>query len=126
MLTFFANASLVLLVVLGLFLILVVLLQRGRGGGLAGALGGAGGTSAFGTKTGDVFTWITVGVAATWFILAGVSGLLLRNSSTSIASRLDGDQNTEQTVAEEEDKFEFSEPAPVAPVEPLGAKKPAA
>lgn len=49
-----------------LFLILLVLIQRGRGGGLAGALGGMGGQSAFGTKAGDVFTKITVGVAAFW------------------------------------------------------------
>lgn len=51
-------------------LILVVLLQRGRGGGLAGAFGGAGGQSAFGAKTGDVFTWVTVALTAVFLILA--------------------------------------------------------
>jgi len=51
------------------FLMLVILLQRGRGGGLAGAFGGAGGSGAFGAKTGDVFTWITVVVAAVFFLL---------------------------------------------------------
>ncbi|MBP7936978.1 MAG: preprotein translocase subunit SecG [Phycisphaerae bacterium] len=54
-------------------LIIVVLLQKGRGGGLAGAFGGAGGHSAFGAKTGDVFTWITVGLTAA-FILASILG----------------------------------------------------
>jgi len=54
-----------------LLLILVILLQRGRGGGLAGAFGGSGGTSAFGAKTGDVFTWITV-VGATLVILLSI------------------------------------------------------
>ena len=48
------------------FLILLVLVQRGRGGGLTGALGGMGGQSAFGTKAGDVFTKITVATAAIW------------------------------------------------------------
>ena len=52
------------LVFTALFLIFLVLIQRGRGGGLAGAFGGMGGQSAFGTKAGDVFTKITVGVAA--------------------------------------------------------------
>ena len=51
-----------------LLLLFVVLIQKGRGGGLSGAFGGAGGHSAFGAKTGDVFTWITV-VLAGLFIL---------------------------------------------------------
>jgi preprotein translocase subunit SecG len=46
--------------VIALTLIGVILLQRGRGGGLAGAFGGAGGHTAFGAKTGDVLTWVTV------------------------------------------------------------------
>ncbi|MCX7391838.1 MAG: preprotein translocase subunit SecG [Planctomycetia bacterium] len=62
-----------MLVVTSLFLILLVLIQRGRGGGLAGALGGMGGQSAFGTKAGDMFTRITVGVAAFWIVLCILS-----------------------------------------------------
>jgi preprotein translocase subunit SecG len=57
------------LVFSALFLIALVLIQRGRGGGLAGAFGGMGGQSAFGTKAGDVFTRITVIVAACWILL---------------------------------------------------------
>ncbi|TWU14408.1 preprotein translocase subunit SecG [Symmachiella macrocystis] len=64
---------LVLLTITGLLLMFIILLQRGRGGGLAGALGGAGGQSAFGTKAGDVFTRITVGLAVFWVVLACVS-----------------------------------------------------
>ena len=41
-------------------LILLILVQRGKGGGLAGALGGMGGQSAFGTKAGDTFTRVTM------------------------------------------------------------------
>lgn len=52
------------------FLILVILVQRGRGGGLTGALGGMGGQSAFGTKAGDLFTKITIVVAAIWILLS--------------------------------------------------------
>lgn len=54
---------------LAIFLILLVLIQRGRGGGLAGAFGGLGGQSAFGTKAGDLFTRITIVVAAVWIVL---------------------------------------------------------
>src|SRR6476646_5981164 len=62
-----------LLLLTGIFLILLVLIQRGRGGGLAGAFGGLGGQSAFGTKAGDLFTRVTIGVAAFWIVLCVVS-----------------------------------------------------
>jgi preprotein translocase subunit SecG len=59
-----------LVVLICLFLICLILIQRGKGGGLAGAFGGVGGSSAFGTKAGDVFTRVTVVVAAIWIILS--------------------------------------------------------
>ncbi len=55
------------LTALAIIVIILVMLQRGKGGGLAGALGGMGGQSAFGTKAGDLFTKITVGVASFGF-----------------------------------------------------------
>lgn len=58
-----------LLFLLSLFIILIVLLQRGRGGGLAGALGGAGGSSALGVKAGDIFTRITAVSVILWIFL---------------------------------------------------------
>jgi preprotein translocase subunit SecG len=42
----------------------VILLQRGRGVGLAGAFGGVGGHTAFGAKTGDFLTWATIVIAS--------------------------------------------------------------
>src|SRR5438105_795109 len=59
----------VLIAFVGLFLIGLVLIQRGKGGGLSGAFGGAGGSSAFGSRAGDQFTRITIYVAAFWVIL---------------------------------------------------------
>jgi len=64
---------------LSVFLILVVLVQRGRGGGLTGALGGMGGQSAFGTKAGDLFTRITIAVAAVWILLCMLTLKVLNN-----------------------------------------------
>lgn len=55
-----------LMATLSIFLILLILVQRGKGGGLTGALGGPGGQSAFGSKAGDTFTAITIGVASVW------------------------------------------------------------
>ena len=60
----------VVFVLICVLLILIILLQKGRGGGLAGAFGGAGGYSAFGAKTGDYFTWMTIGLAALFVIVA--------------------------------------------------------
>lgn len=71
-----------LLLLLGIFLIFIILLQRGRGGGLAGAFGGLGGQSAFGTKAGDVFTKITVVLAVVWVLLAGVTSIVMSNDSS--------------------------------------------
>jgi preprotein translocase subunit SecG len=74
----------ILLFLTSVFLVLLVLIQRGRGGGLAGAFGGLGGQSAFGTKAGDLFTRITIGVAAFWIILCAASVKLLNDTSTNI------------------------------------------
>ena len=68
---------------LSLFLIGIILIQRGKGGGLAGAFGGVGGSSAFGTKAGDVFTKITVGVAIGWIILLMMMVILTNNNTHS-------------------------------------------
>jgi preprotein translocase subunit SecG len=59
----------VLIFILGIFLILLVMIQRGKGGGLAGAFGGAGGSSAFGSRAGDTFTRVTIVTAAIWVLL---------------------------------------------------------
>ncbi len=60
-----------------LLLVLIILLQRGRGGGLSGAFGGAGGHSAFGAKTGDVFTWVTVALTGIFLLLSVIANYVL-------------------------------------------------
>lgn len=73
----------ILIVICSLFLICIVLIQRGRGGGLAGAFGGLGGSSAFGTKAGDVFTRVTVVTAGIWFVLAMALVIVSNRGQTS-------------------------------------------
>jgi protein translocase SecG subunit len=58
-------------------LIMAVLLQKGRGGGLGAAFGG-GATSAFGTRTGDVMTWVTIVLTGLFLSLAIVTSLVAR------------------------------------------------
>lgn len=66
-----------LFVITCVLLVLIVLLQKGRGGGLGAAFGGAG-SSAFGTRTGDVFTWITIILTGLFLLLAVGTTVLLR------------------------------------------------
>ena len=69
MLAFLPGPLNIILIFLGLFLVLLVLIQRGKGGGLIGALGGTGGSSPFGSRAGDQFTRLTIYVAAIWLFL---------------------------------------------------------
>lgn len=73
-----------LLVLTSTFLILLIMIQRGKGGGLAGAFGGSGGQSAFGTKAGDTFTKITVWTALCWFALCVATILILKMGGGSL------------------------------------------
>ncbi|MHC5540530.1 preprotein translocase subunit SecG [Singulisphaera rosea] len=72
-----------LLVLTSLFLICLVLIQRGKGGGLAGAFGGVGGSSAFGTKAGDVFTKVTMCVAGFWYFLCMILVIIANRGADS-------------------------------------------
>ena len=59
-----------LFALLAVLLMGVILLQRGKGVGLSGAFGGAGGHTAFGAKTGDVLTWATIVIAVVMLVFA--------------------------------------------------------
>src|SRR3954447_10701566 len=85
-------STLILFLTVCVILILLVLIQKGRGGGLAGAFGGAGGNTAFGSKTGDVLTWATS-------ILFGVF-LLLAVATNWLSNSLDAQlQNSQANAA---------------------------
>ena len=58
-----------LIVIISLFMICLILIQRGKGGGLAGAFGGAGGSSPFGSRAADQFVKITLYLAAVWVLM---------------------------------------------------------
>jgi preprotein translocase subunit SecG len=80
-----------LICLVSIFLILLILVQRGKGGGLAGAFGGAGGQSAFGTKAGDTFTKVTAVTACVWIVLcAGTTWYMSHSSSDLIGDDLGG------------------------------------
>ena len=58
-----------IVICLGLLLMLIILIQRGKGGGLAGAFGGAGGSSPFGSRAADQFVKVTLWLAGVWILV---------------------------------------------------------
>lgn len=80
-------------VLVAIFLVLVILIQKPKGGGLSAAFGGGGGSQAvFGAKTGDVLTMVTV-VTFILFLLLGII-LVLRTDPAVVSP-------TDETVTEE-------------------------
>jgi preprotein translocase subunit SecG len=102
-----------LIVIVCIFLICLILIQRGKGGGLAGAFGGVGGSSAFGTKAGDVFTRVTVVVASVWIFLSLIL-VVLYNRNTHPAW---GDESTlsREVTSRSKAKAGSSKTTPAAP-----------
>jgi len=68
--------SLIMKLVAGLFflcsvlLVLIILIQKGRGGGLSGAFGGGMASGVLGSKTGDFLTWVTIVLVAVFLLLS--------------------------------------------------------
>lgn len=75
-----------LVIVVTLVLMFVILIQRGKGGGLVGALGGPGGSSAFGSRAGDQFTKITLWIATVWILLIMVQSRIAQNNDRLVVA----------------------------------------
>ena len=84
--TFLFYLTITLFILVCLFMILLILIQKGRGGGLASAFGGAGGNTAFGSKTGDVLTWATSIVFGIFLLLALALNWMANSRTTTVAA----------------------------------------
>jgi protein translocase SecG subunit len=76
----------ILLLVICMLLIIVVLLQKGRGGGVGAMFGGGGAGSAFGTRTGDVMTWVTIVLTGLFLLLTIVTTVVVRPPASKIVT----------------------------------------
>ena len=110
LLTWLTPLFAILLPIVSIFMILLILIQRGKGGGLVGAFGGAGGQSAFGAKAGDLFTKITIVVVCIW--LAICIGLLLGMKHGA---------NTRKGIGEGRTSVPITEEVPAMPSIPMPA-----
>lgn len=100
----------VLFILSSVILILVVLIQKGRGGGLSGAFGGAMAGSILGSKTGDFLTWVTIALVGVFLSLAVVMAKFYKPTVSEFG--------TEQTTRQEP----TTESPPPAPTEPNVAR----
>ena len=116
---FWSYFTVTLLTIVGLLMIFIILLQRGRGGGLAGAFGGAGGSSALGTKAGDVFTKITVGLAVFWVVLACTTIYAMRAEADAPGLDVVSKSPAADAAALEAAPDAATPVVPVAPADPV-------
>jgi preprotein translocase subunit SecG len=81
--SFIMNVVAVLFVISCVSLVLIILIQKGRGGGLSGAFGGAMASGILGSKTGDFLTWVTITLVGVFLLLAVVMAKFYKPSAAS-------------------------------------------
>ena len=80
--SFIMNVVMIAWIAVCVILALIILIQKGKGGGLSGAFGGAGsGAGLLGTKTGDFLTWVTISLVGLFFLLAIIMGIFLTSEN---------------------------------------------
>ena len=78
--TFIMKVAAVFFFILSFALVLIILIQKGRGGGLSGVLGGGMASGILGSKTGDFLTWVTIVLVGLFLTLAVVMAKFYRPS----------------------------------------------
>jgi len=85
----------VLFVICSVVLILIVLIQKGRGGGLSAAFGGGMASGILGSKTGDFLTWVTIILVSVFLTLAVLMAKFYKEMPS-------GEFDAERTVQQEQ------------------------
>ena len=76
---FFMNVVAVLFVICCIALVLIILVQKGKGGGLSAAFGGSMASGILGSKTGDFLTWVTIVLVGVFLSLAVIMAKYYKN-----------------------------------------------
>ncbi|MHC4186638.1 MAG: preprotein translocase subunit SecG [Planctomycetota bacterium] len=84
--SFIVNVFAVFWFICAIVLILIVLIQKGRGGGLSAAFGGGMGSSLLGSKTGDFLTWVTIFLVTVFLGMAVVLAKLYKPTISDLGS----------------------------------------
>jgi len=93
-------------------LVLVVLIQKGRGGGLSAAFGGGMAGGLLGSKTGDFLTWFTIVLVCVFLMLAVVTAKYYRPTTSDFGVPPSG-----QTMPDDTTAPAGPGPAPLGPTE---------
>ena len=91
--SFIMKVVAVLFILCSVVLVLVVLIQKGKGGGLSAAFGGGMASGILGSKTGDFLTWVTIALVGLFLSLALVMAKFYRPTVSEFGA--------EQTVQKE-------------------------
>ncbi len=84
-----------LFILCAIVLILTILIQKGKGGGLSSAFGGGAAGGVLGTKTGDFLTWATIMLVAVFLLLAVLMAKFYRPTIS--------DYNSSQPAAQQQE-----------------------
>lgn len=100
----------VLFVICSIVLILIILVQKGRGGGLSAAFAGGMASGLLGSKTGDFLTWVTMVLVGIFLSLAVVMAKFYRPTVSDYES---GAPIQQQQPVETEPSTELDQPPQV-------------
>ncbi|MHC4459963.1 MAG: preprotein translocase subunit SecG [Planctomycetota bacterium] len=85
-LLFIIKVVAVIFLICSLALILIILIQKGRGGGLSAAFGGGMASGILGSKTGDFLTWVTIVLVGIFLTLAVVMAKFYKPAVSNIGA----------------------------------------
>jgi len=94
--SFIMHVIAVVFVICCVALVLIILIQKGRGGGLSAAFGGGMAGGILGSKTGDFLTWVTIVLVSIFLLLAIV---MAKFYVPAPAGDFDAPQQTQQEPA---------------------------
>ena len=119
--SFFANFIAVVFLICAVVLILIILIQKGKGGGLGAAFGGGLASGILGSKTGDFLTWVTIAMVGVFLALAVVMAKFYKPGISDFGAGQP--QPTQQLPAQQppvQQQLPQSSEPPLAPAETGG------
>jgi preprotein translocase subunit SecG len=116
--SFIMDVVAVLFVLCCVTLVLIILIQKGRGGGLSAAFGGGMAGGILGSKTGDFLTWVTIVLVGVFLTLAVVMGKFYKPSA---AGDYDVSPQTQQQPVQSPEQSESPGTAAEEPAGQTGA-----